>query len=66
MSVAELIEQIKALPPDELEVVRSFVLNGEAAAGGEHSVRYATDEQFDGAIDRVFEKHEELLRKLAE
>jgi hypothetical protein len=27
---------------------------------------YATDEQFDAAIDRVFEKHEELLRKLAE
>jgi hypothetical protein len=66
MSVAELIEQIKALPPDELEVVRSFVLNGSEDSDEQQTIRYATDEQFDRAMDQVFTKHEELMRRLAE
>ncbi|CAN5527332.1 hypothetical protein BH20VER1_BH20VER1_16910 [soil metagenome] len=66
MSVAELIERIKALPPDELEEVRSFVLGTEEVKAGEPEVRYASDEQFNRAADRVFENHDELLRKLAQ
>ena len=66
MTAAEVIEKIKALPPEELEVVRRFLLNGAAESEGQQPVRYATDEQFDAAMDRVFENHEELLRKLAE
>ncbi|MDQ6624764.1 MAG: hypothetical protein M3Y69_01295 [Verrucomicrobiota bacterium] len=64
MSAAELIEQIKALPPAELEIVRDFVL--DTAANKLPPAKYATDEQFDAAAARVFEKHTELLRKLAQ
>jgi hypothetical protein len=66
MSVAELIEQIKALPPDELAAVREFVNGAEENGRPTPSVRYATEEQFNRAVDRVFENHDELLRKLAE
>lgn len=62
MSAAELIEQIKALPPAELEIVRNFMLNGDTAS----AVRYASDTAFQEVADSVFEKHEELLRKLAQ
>ncbi|MBA3762873.1 MAG: hypothetical protein H0X04_05935 [Chthoniobacterales bacterium] len=63
MSTAELIEQIKALPAAELEVVRDFILSGEVKP---QVPRYATDEEFDGAVTSVFEKHHELLRRLAQ
>lgn len=66
MSAAELIEQIKALPPAELEMVRNFLLNGGVDPAGSHEVKYAPDEQFSQAAARVFEKHDELLRKLAQ
>ncbi len=62
MSAAELIEQIKALPPAEQEIIRRFLLNGASASEG---VSNASDEQFDRATNRVFEKHDDLLRKLA-
>ena len=65
MSAAELIEQIKALPPAEVEMVRRFLLNGEAESGAP-AARYASDEEFDQAARRVFEKHDDLLRKLAQ
>ena len=60
MSAAEIIEEIKALPPAEQARVIAFVndLNG-------HAVKYASDEAFQKAADEVFEKHRELLRKLA-
>ncbi len=66
MSAAELIEKIKVLPPDEMEIVRQFVLNGAAAASDRPPVRHMSDEQFEAATKRVFEVHGELLRKLAE
>lgn len=65
MNIAELIEEIKALPPAELEIVREFVLNGEAR-DKQPEKRYVSDEEFDKATSRVFEKHDELLRKLAQ
>lgn len=65
VSAAELIEQIKALPPEEVEEIRNLLLNGEQEPGAP-AVRYASDEAFDHAAQRVFEKHEDLLRKLAE
>ena len=66
MSTAELIEQIKALPPAELEMVRNFLLNGEVDSADSRNVKYAPDEQFNQAAARVFEKHDVLLRKLAQ
>ena len=65
VSAAELIEQIKALPPAEVEVIRNFLLNGEAESEAP-AVQYAPDAEFDQAAQRVFEKHAELLRKLAQ
>ena len=66
MSAAELIEQIKTLPPAEVEVVRNFLLRGAANPGDSREVNYASDEQFDQAAAHVFEKHDKLLRKLAQ
>ena len=66
MSAAEVIERIKALPSAEFEIVRQFVLNGATERQAEHSVRYATDDEFNAAMDHVFENHEELLRRLAQ
>lgn len=65
MSAAELIEQIKALPPAELEIVREFLLNGQVRSE-QAEARYVSDEGFDQAAGRVFEKHDELLRRLAQ
>ena len=67
MSAAEIIEQIKALPPEERREVVAFVQsteNGTANSGG--TVRYVDDSQFESVVDRVFEKHAELFKKLAE
>ncbi|MEO5721218.1 MAG: hypothetical protein ABIR71_07090 [Chthoniobacterales bacterium] len=64
MSAAELIEQIKALPPGEQEIVRKFLLNGDGESSDSHG-RYASDQEFQDAAGRVFEKHQEVLRKLA-
>jgi len=66
VSAAELIEQIKTLPPAEVEIIRNFLLNGEVDSADSRNVKYAPDEQFSQAAARVFEKHDELLRKLAQ
>ena len=65
MSAAELIEKIKALPPADLEIVREFVLKSEVR-DKQPEKHYVSDEEFDKAASRVFEKHDELLRKLAQ
>lgn len=66
VNAAELIKQIEALPPAELEIIRNFIVNGATPAGEARDVKYASDEQFNEAATRVFEKHDELLRKLAQ
>jgi hypothetical protein len=66
MSVAELIEQIKALPPDELEVVRSFVLHGETAAGEPPQIRYVDRARARQLGAKIFSDNEELFRRLAQ
>lgn len=68
MSAAEIIEQIKALPLEEQRRVFSFVreVEKESAATGGPGVRYADDEAFEAAVERVFERHDELFKKLAE
>lgn len=68
MSVAEIIEQIKALPLKEQREVFSFVREAEkeSVSGGAQGVRYADDKTFDAALERVFERHDELFKKLAE
>ena len=65
VSAAEIIEQIKALPPDEKAAVVDFVNKLEAGAPPAKTVRYATPEQAKAAGDKVVQQHEEVFRKLA-
>jgi len=65
MNAAELIEDIKKLSPEEQRKVFNFVAQFERASLGLPPVRYATDEEFRSAAKHVFEKHDELFRKLA-
>lgn len=56
MSAAEVIEQIKALPPEEVALVREFLEGvGEPEA----------EKAFEEATERVFAKHDRVLRELA-
>jgi hypothetical protein len=66
MSVAELIERIKALPPEELEEVRSFVLNGEPAGAGDPGVRFVNRERARELGEKILSENEELFRRLAQ
>ena len=60
MSAAEIIEQIKRLPPGEKQVVREY-LDSETSETGQVS-----DPEFRTAANEVFEKYDNLLRKLAQ
>ena len=63
MSVAELIEQIKALQPEELEVVRSFVLNREAES---QEIRYIARDEARSLGEKILDDNAELFRRLAQ
>jgi hypothetical protein len=65
MSAAEIIEQIKALPREEQRQVFSFVRSAEAEPV-EPKVQYMDMATFRAAKERVFEKHSELFRRLAQ
>lgn len=59
MSAAEIIEQIKSLPPEEKQAVREF-LESEIPKIGR-----VDDPQFQSAANDVFDRYDNLLRKLA-
>lgn len=59
MSAAEIIEQIKRLPPAERQAVKDFVNDAQNGGG-------ANDPEFRAAADEVFSKYDNLLRKLAQ
>ncbi|MBM3835091.1 MAG: hypothetical protein FJ403_17820 [Verrucomicrobia bacterium] len=65
MSALEVIEQIKALPPEEQAVVKDFVREMETKASSSSDVRYMDDATFAVAKEQVFSKHAELLSRLA-
>lgn len=64
MNAQEIIEQIKTLPPEEQQRVAEFVKNSSVQSQPE--VRYADERQFREIVETVFEKHDELFRRLAE
>ena len=68
MSAAEIIEQMKALPREDWQLVVEFLrtLEREETAPMDRQVRYASDEAAKAAGDAVMEKHAELFRKLAD
>ena len=70
MSAAEIIEQIKALSPEERSEVSRFLRDlaaSDVSSPAENSViRYATDEQARTAGDAVVAEFPETFRRLAE
>jgi hypothetical protein len=70
MSAAEIIEQIKALSPEEQREVSRFVRElaaSDRSSGAETpTVRYATDDQARAAGDAVVAEYPETFRRLAE
>ena len=62
MTAAGVIDQIRALDPQERAKVLDLLLEIEAA----HKVASVDDQSFDRAADRVLERHADLLRKLAQ
>ncbi len=60
MSAIEIIEQIKALPENERQLVDEFVKSSAAKKSCQD------DSSFDALVDRVFDKHANLLHRLAQ
>lgn len=66
MSAAELIEQIKTLPPAEVEIIRNFLLNGPPSAQRDEEFKYMDRESARGLGEKVMEDNAELFRRLAQ
>ena len=66
MSAAELIEQIKALPPAELEIVRNFMLNGDRGLAPKSGLKYLEREEARALGAKIMEEQDELFRRLAQ
>lgn len=62
MSAAQIIEEIKALPPEEKAQVVEFVNE----IRNQPQVQYMDEKTFAAAADAVFEKYPDLLKRLAE
>lgn len=68
MSAAEIIEQIKTLPPAEQKAVVAFArsLPDAAETGAQSTLRYADPERAKAIGAQVFAENEWVFRKLAE
>jgi hypothetical protein len=69
MSLAEIKDAVRRLTPAELADIERLVVDlRREAEGSECRVREArpTDPDVPAAMDAVFEKHRELLRRLAQ
>ncbi len=63
MTAVDVIDQIKALPLPERAKVVTFVHELEASAP---QVRTMEPRAFEQAVERVFDRHDELMRKLSQ
>jgi hypothetical protein len=67
VSVIELIEQIKALPPEDIETVRQFILNGDSShSARQQEIRYIDPKTARGVGQKIMSENEELFRRLAQ
>ena len=66
MSAAEIIEQIKVLPPEGQAEVCAFVHKLEAEGSEPGKGRYMDPAKAARIADKIFTEHAELFRKLAE
>ena len=64
MSASEVIEQIKALPPQDKVAVAEFVHHQMEAA--ESKPADARRTELEVAAEKVFERYDPLFRKLAQ
>jgi hypothetical protein len=62
MSASEIMDQIKALEPQERAKILALSLGIEAA----EKVGCMNDERFDDLPDRVLNRHADLMQKLAQ
>jgi hypothetical protein len=65
MSAAEVIEQIKALPPAEDQEVEAFVTQ-RTATGSQQEVRYASEEAVLQATKKIGTRYAGFFKNLAE
>lgn len=66
MSAAEVIERIKTLPPEELEIVREFLRNGAGDSPSSPAPKYIDRESARQLGAKVMEENADLFRKLAQ
>jgi hypothetical protein len=66
MSAEEVIEQIRALPPEERKQVIDFVTTTEARIAAATARAAKSKPDWDRIINEVFDEHDELFRKLAQ
>ncbi len=64
MSALEIIEQIKALPPEQKAVVAEFVRGLDVSAA--HKSDQSSQPEVKEAAETIFNRYDELFRKLAE
>jgi hypothetical protein len=64
MSATEVIEEIKRLPREGQSVVKQFVERMDATA--DTAVKYLSDDEVDLASEKIFDRHSNLFKKLAQ
>ncbi len=62
MTAHEVIDQIRALPPEEQAKVLEFIEEVKTA----QRLKQADDNSFSAAADWVFREHSDLMRKLSQ
>jgi hypothetical protein len=66
MSALEVIEQFKALPPEEKAVFMDFIHKLGTPPMPEVTVRYADSKSVAGTAEKIFDRYDDLFRKLAQ
>jgi hypothetical protein len=65
VSAQEIIEQIKALPANERAAVADFVRELERTPGATPTVSYIDPAAVEANMDKMFDRYDDLFRKLA-
>ena len=65
VSATEIIEQIKALPPEEKAQVADFVHKLEAFGEESAGTRQVNRAALETSAEQIFDRYDELFRKLA-
>lgn len=67
MSAIEVINEVRNLPVQEQEQVLNFLReNLRSHRSAEDGVKYADEADFKKAAEKVFQKHDNLFRRLAQ